>query len=106
MKSSSEFGIPLAQLILQQEREDEAASLLEGLVDAGVYGAALMLGNVLSHSPGSQVEAEAAYRAGIASGDAHSAHNLAAMLLERGDEDGARRFHLLAQEMGDQSALE
>lgn len=106
MESSSEFGIPLAQVLLKQGREDEAASVLQELVDAGVYGAALMLGNLLSRSPGNQVAAEAAYRSGIASGDAHSAHNLAAMLLEQGDEDGARDFHLLAQDMGDQSALE
>ncbi|KAA0960321.1 hypothetical protein FQ142_15970 [Microbacterium sp. ANT_H45B] len=105
MESSSEFGIPLARLMLQQERDDEAASLLTDLVDAGVYGAALLLGNVLSHSPGTRAAARAAYLAGIASGDAHSAHNLAAMLLEQGDEDGARHYHRRAQVMGDHSAL-
>ncbi|WP_314095022.1 hypothetical protein [Microbacterium foliorum] len=91
--------------MLQQERDDEAASLLTDLVDAGVYGAALLLGNLLSHSPGTQAAARAAYLAGIASGDAHSAHNLAAMLLEQGDGDGARHYHLRAQAMGDHSAL-
>ena len=37
--------------------------------------------------------AEAAYRSGIAAGDDHSPHNLAGLLVDRGDLDGAE-FHL------------
>ena len=50
--------------------------------------------------------AESAYRAGIASGDAHSAHNLAVMLRDNGELARAAEFHELAKQMGDPTPLQ
>lgn len=106
MRDSPEFGLVLARVLLHEERREEARQLLEELVQKSVYGAALLLGNLLSSSLGDRDQAEQAYLAGIASGDAHSAHNLAVMLLELGDDRRADEYHRLAQKMGDLSALE
>lgn len=106
MQDSPEFGLVLAEVLLDGGRREDARALLDVLVQSSVYGAALLLGNLLSSSPGDHDEAERAYLAGIASGDAHSAHNLAAMLLEMGNGARAYEYHRLAQEMGDLSALE
>lgn len=106
LQESAEFGVPLAQLLLDQGRTDEAREFLVRSVAADVYGAALLLGNLLAEEPGAFDEAEAAYRAGIASGDGHSAHNLAVMLLENGEVARAKEIHELAKLMGDPTPLE
>lgn len=103
LAESEEFGVPLAKLLLAQQKVAEARELLERLVGADVYGAALLLGNLLAEEPGNLEAAEAAYRAGIASGDGHSAHNLAVMMLENGEPARARELHELAKLMGDSS---
>lgn len=106
LAESEEFGVPLAKLLLAQQKVAEARELLERLVRADVYGAALLLGNLLAEEPGNFEAAEAAYRAGIASGDGHSAHNLAVMMLENGEPARARELHELAKLMGDSYPLE
>lgn len=106
LEESVEFALPLAQIMIGQGRMLEAQEFLERAVGAGVYGAALLLGNILSEKPGGFDAAAAAYRLGIISGDGHSAHNLAVMLLESGDSARAREFHELAVLMGDPTPLE
>ncbi|MFK3676213.1 tetratricopeptide repeat protein [Microbacterium sp. NPDC090218] len=106
LEDSEEFGVPLAQLLLGQGRADEAREFLRRSVAAEVYGAALLLGNLLAEEPGNFDAAESAYTAGIASGDGHSAHNLAVMLLEIGEFARARELHELATAMGDPTPLE
>lgn len=106
LQESTEFGVPLAQLLLERGSADDARELLERAVATDVYGAALLLGNLLAEMPGAFDAAEAAYRAGIASGDAHSAHNLAVMLRDNGEVARAAEFHELANRMGDLTPLQ
>lgn len=106
LEDSEEFGVPLAHLLLRQGRTAEAREFLARAVAADVYGAALLLGNLLAEEPGELDAAEAAYWAGISSGDGHSAHNLAVMLLENGETERAHELHELAKRMGDSTPLE
>lgn len=106
MEESLHFGISLAKLLEERGDYMRARELLSSLVERDQYGAALLLGNLLTDRFGEPSQAEAAYLAGIESGDANSAHNLAVMLLQQGESMRAREFHELAQLMGDHSALE
>lgn len=106
LQESTEFGVPLAQLLLERGSADDARELLERAVATDVHGAALLLGNLLAEMPGAFDAAESAYRAGIASGDAHSAHNVAVMLRDNGELARAAEFHELANRMGDLTPLQ
>ena len=83
----------LAALLLVADRRGEARAQLELGAKLGQRECWLPLGNLLAES---DVDAaEEAYLAGIAAGDAYCHHNLALLLLERGDPVRAE-FHLSA----------
>ncbi|SDY56796.1 hypothetical protein SAMN05660209_03180 [Geodermatophilus africanus] len=67
--------------------------MLETGAARGEVASWLPLGNLYANELGDPDAAEAAYRSGIAAGDGHSHHNLAVLLLDRGDLDRAE-FHL------------
>lgn len=96
----AEFGLSLAKIRLQAGRREEAREILERATAEDVYGAALLLGNLLDED-GEVDAAISAYRAGIAHGDAHSAYNLGVLLLGRGDQEEARMAFDVARSMGD-----
>ena len=99
----AEFGLALAKLRLATGQREEARTLLEKAAAENVYGAAILLGNLLDE--GDEVdEAISAYRAGIAQGDAHSAFNLGVLMLGRGDKDAAHIAFDVARSMGDLTA--
>lgn len=85
----------LAALLLLTRRPLEAQQQLELGAKLGQRECWLPLGNVLAERVGDLEAAEEAYRAGIAAGDAYCHHNLALLLLERGDVAQAE-FHLSA----------
>jgi len=109
----------LAALLIATGRRGEARTELELGAKLGQEGCWLPLGNLLcgddlddedSDDDGpdrevpadeavDEVAAEEAYRAGIASGDLYCHHNLAMLLLTRGDTAGAEA-HLLAGATG------
>lgn len=102
----------LAELLVATGRRGEARAHLELGAKLGQTECWLALGNLLCgddlDDPGQQgsddsavdeVAAEEAYRAGIAAGDLHCHHNLAVLLLERGDTAGAE-VHLRAGAAG------
>lgn len=106
LQDSPEFALPLARLLLSEGRVEAGRTRAEWAVEAEVYGAALLLGNLLSETPDSTDAAEAAYWRGIATGDAHCAHNLAVLLQQRGEDERSRELHRLARSMGDPSPIE
>lgn len=92
----------LAELMRTTGRWQEARAELELGAKLGQVECWLPLGNLLSgrdSQDADEVAAEEAYRAGIAAGDNHCHHNLAMLLLERGDVEEAER-HLLAGAAG------
>lgn len=105
LKSSTRFAIPLAQLLVEKGDFYSARDLLERATQDGQYGAAIVLGNLLCDRFDDHEAAEAAYKVGIQSGDAYSAHNLSVMLLNDGDGERAKHYHKLAMDMGDSSLL-
>ena len=60
----------------------------------------LPLGNLYADEFSELDAAEAAYRSGIAAGDDHSHHDLAGLLEDRGDPDGAEFHHRLGAAHG------
>ena len=94
------FGVPLAKALVASGRPSEAKQLLMKLVDAGQYGAAIRLGNLLD-AEDDQAGAERAYRAGIDTADAHSAYNLALLYMKQGRKNAAREAFRLARSLGD-----
>lgn len=82
----------LADLRRSTGRVQEAREVLETGAARGEAESWLPLGNLYADELGEPEAAEAAYRSGIAAGDDHSHHNLAVLLEERGDLDGAA-FH-------------
>ncbi|WP_328293953.1 hypothetical protein OG218_14640 [Kineococcus sp. NBC_00420] len=83
----------LAALLLLTRRAGQAQQQLELGAKLGQRECWLPLGNLLAES---DIDAaEAAYTAGIAAGDAYCHHNLALLLLERGNRQRAE-FHLAA----------
>lgn len=91
----------LADLLLATGRSREALEQLQLGAAAGQVACFLPLGNLLTdgHPDGDVAvdvtAAERAYRAGIAAGDTHCHHNLALLLLGRGETEAAEA-HLLA----------
>lgn len=82
----------LADLLRTTGRLQEAREVLEAGAARGEVESWLPLGNLYADELGELDAAEAAYRGGIAAGDDHSHHDLAVLLEERGDLDGAA-FH-------------
>lgn len=102
-ETHAEFGLPLAKIRLAAGQREEARRILEGVAAKGVYGAVLLLGNLLDEA-GETEAAISAYHVGITQGDAHSAYNLGVLLLDRGDTEGARMAFEAARSMGDLTA--
>lgn len=96
-----EFGVPLAKLLVQQSHWDSAQRLLEALVEEQVYGAALLLGNLMQDHFHDYSRAEWAYRSGINSKDAFSAYNLGVLYWSQGRSTDAAEAFELARNMGD-----
>ncbi|NYD22605.1 tetratricopeptide repeat protein [Kineococcus aurantiacus] len=119
----------LAALLLARGRRSEALEQLQLGAKLGQRECWLPLGNLLAgddlagadppggpgglgdHEPAAggselvdEVAAEEAYRAGIAAGDAWCHHNLALLLLERGDVRGAEAHLLAGAAAGDELA--
>ena len=66
----------------------------------------LPLGNFYADEMEDDEAAEEAYRGGIAAGEAYCHHNLAVLLAERGDFDGAVEQFRLGAAAGDQLAAD
>jgi tetratricopeptide (TPR) repeat protein len=101
---SGDARADLADLLLATGRRRQARDQLELGAKLGQHECWLPLGNLLHDDagtgggevdPAEEAAAEDAYRAGIAAGDTHCHHNLAVLLLQRGDVRGAEE-HLLA----------
>lgn len=105
LKSSARFALPLALILINKGKIEDARDILERATQSGQYGAALALGNLLCDQYGDHAGAEQAYKLGIETGDAYSAHNLAVMLLGDGERKRAEVFHKIAIDMGDPSPL-
>lgn len=95
------FGVPLAQVLRERGRFEEARDILEGLVDRGRSGAAIVLGNLRQDDLDDLEGAEDAYRKGIDADDAHSAFNLGLLLRRMGRGEEAEEAFRLALRMGD-----
>lgn len=85
----------LADLLRTTGRLDEARAQLERGCAADEKGCWLFLGNLLADHLKDTVAAEAAYRAGISTGNVNCHHNLAMLLLEH-DRTDAVLEHLRA----------
>lgn len=96
-----EFGIDYATILRRRGAYNDAVSVLRTLAASGVFGSALLLGNILDDDLGDSDGARAAYLHGIQSGDAHSAYNLAVLLYRHDETDEARKYLALARRMGD-----
>ena len=96
----------LAHLLRDTGRQDEARFVLEKGAKLGEAVAWLPLGNFYADVMQDDEAAEEAYRGGIAAGEAFCHHNLAVLLAERGDFDGAVEQFRLGAAAGDQLAAE
>lgn len=96
----------LAQLLIRSGRVEEGRAVLERGVLLGEAESMLPLGNLYADVLGDPVAAETAYRAGAELGDAHAHHNLAVLLGEQGDVDGALEHFRLAAAGGDSLAVQ
>ncbi|QMU96084.1 hypothetical protein FVO59_01900 [Microbacterium esteraromaticum] len=90
-----------AAVLTEGGKYAEARVVLEALMRAGVYGAALRLGNLLDDILGDTDAAVDAYAEGVQSGDAHAAYNLGALFYRDADYVESERYFELAREMGD-----
>lgn len=99
-----EFGVPLGKLLKACGEFDEALEVLSASTDAGVFGAALLLGNLLIDDFHDVAGARRAYETGIETSDAHSAYNLGVLLLTVGDGRGAEAAFETARGLGDCTA--
>ncbi len=91
----------LADLLGETGRISQARDLLEGGATLGDPASWLRLGNLYLDHLNEPDAAEAAYRSGIASGDAHCHHNLALLLEDRGANDEAAEQFRLGAAAGD-----
>ena len=98
--------VALASLLRVTDRVAEARFTLERGAKLGEAQAWLPLGNFYAEESRDVEAAEEAYRAGIAAGDSYCHHNLAVLLAERGDLDGAVEHFRLGAADGDDLAAE
>jgi tetratricopeptide (TPR) repeat protein len=98
--------VALASLLRVTDRVAEARFTLERGAKLGEVQAWLPLGNFYAEELRDVEAAEEAYRAGIAAGDGYCHHNLAVLLAERGDLDGAVEHFRLGAADGDDLAAE
>jgi tetratricopeptide (TPR) repeat protein len=96
----------LAHLLRETGRNDEARFVLERGAKLGEAVAWLPLGNFYADVMGDDEAAEEAYRGGLAAGETFCHHNLAVLLAERGDFDGAVEQFRLGADAGDALAAE
>lgn len=96
----------LGDLLRETGRPAEARAVLERGAKLGEAEAWLPLGNFYADEMGDEEAAEEAYRGGIAAGEVHCHHNLAYLLAERGDLEGAVEQFRLGAQGGDQLAAE
>jgi tetratricopeptide (TPR) repeat protein len=96
----------LAHLLRETGRMDEARFVLERGAKLGEAVAWLPLGNFYADVMGDDEAAEEAYRGGLAAGETFCHHNLAVLLAERGDFDGAVEQFRLGAAAGDALAAE
>jgi tetratricopeptide (TPR) repeat protein len=96
----------LAHLLRASGRTAEARFVLEKGAKLGEAVAWLPLGNFYADEMEDDEAAEEAYRGGIAAGEAYCHHNLAVLLAERGDFDGAVEQFRLGAAAGDQLAAD
>jgi tetratricopeptide (TPR) repeat protein len=98
--------VALSSLLRDTGRSVEARFVLERGAKLGEAQAWLPLGNLYADELHDEEAAEEAYRAGIAAGDTYCHHNLALLLAERGDLDGAVEHLRLGAADGDDLAAE
>ena len=98
--------VALASLLRVTDRVAEARFTLERGAKLGEVQAWLPLGNFYAEDLRDEEAAEEAYRAGIAAGDGYCHHNLAVLLADRGDLDGAVEHFRLGAADGDDLAAE
>ncbi|MGY1689102.1 tetratricopeptide repeat protein [Geodermatophilus sp. SYSU D01105] len=98
--------VALAHLLRETGRPAEARFVLERGAKLGEAQAWLPLGNLYADELHDEEAAEEAYRAGIAAGDTYCHHNLAVLLAERGDLDGAVEHLRLGAADGDDLAAQ
>ena len=96
----------LAHLLRETGRPVEARAVLERGAKLGEQVAWLPLGNLYREELGDDEAAEEAYRSGINAGDTYCHHNLAVLLADRGDLDGAVEQFRLGAAAGDQLAAQ
>ena len=96
----------LAHLLRETGRIDEARFVLERGAKLGEAVAWLPLGNFYADVMNDDEAAEEAYRGGLAAGETFCHHNLAVLLAERGDFDGAVEQFRLGAAAGDALAAE
>ncbi|RBY74432.1 UDP-N-acetylglucosamine-peptide N-acetylglucosaminyltransferase [Geodermatophilus sp. TF02-6] len=96
--------VGLADLLRTTGRTAEARFVLERGAKRGEAQAWLPLGNFYTEVLGDEEAAEEAYRAGIAAGDTRCHHDLAVLLADRGDLDGAVEHLRLGAADGDELA--
>ena len=96
--------VALAALLRVTGRAAEARFVLERGAKLGEVQAWLPLGNFYVEDLADVVAAEEAYRAGIAAGDGYCHHNLAVLLADRRDLDGAVEHFRLGAADGDDLA--
>jgi tetratricopeptide (TPR) repeat protein len=96
----------LAHLLRETGRMDEARFVLERGAKLGEAVAWLPLGNFYADVMNDDEAAEEAYRGGLAAGETFCHHNLAVLLAERGDFEGALEQFRLGAAAGDVLAAE
>jgi tetratricopeptide (TPR) repeat protein len=96
----------LAHLLRETGRPVEARAVLERGAKLGEQVAWLPLGNLYREEMGDDEAAEEAYRSGINAGDTYCHHNLAVLLADRGELDGAVEQFRLGAAAGDQLAAD
>ena len=112
---SGDARADLADLLADTGRRQQARAQLELGAKLGQRECWLPLGNLLlddaragggtsGADPAGEAAAEDAYRAGLAAGDLHCHHNLAMLLLQRGDVRGAEEHLLAGATAGDELA--
>jgi tetratricopeptide (TPR) repeat protein len=100
VSNAAAFGLPLAETLLALGADDEAHETLVKLVNENVYGAAILLGNLLEERDDHR-GAINAYRRGVEQGDGFSAFNLGLVHHHLGDTESASEAFRRARQMGD-----